>query len=335
MLVDDQQQALFDRCVAQANSFVVTTHMNPDGDALGSQLAVARYLLDQGKQVTMINGDPAPEVLEFITEGSPQIEIYDAERHDALLQAVDRVILVDNSAPDRLGRMERGVVQVAEKTLCIDHHPTRQAQWADSILNVQASATAALVWDLLIGGGWEPDATTCQALFVGLATDTGFFRFNSTTADAHRIASELLSRGVHSGTIYRRIYERNSESYTRLLGRTLDGMRLDADGAIASATIPLATTRELQAHDVDTGEITSALLALEGVQIVLLFRELDAGKVKVSLRSKGAIDVHLLALIFGGGGHRNASGIVLEMSFEKAVESVISEALKIPLPADR
>ncbi len=307
-------------------TFVLTTHMHPDGDALGSEIALARYLVSQGKTVRLINGDPTAETLAFITQDSPPIEVYDPEQHDDTIRGVDHILLVDNSAPDRLGRMEPIMLSVAADVLCIDHHPSRGAPWAESILKVGASATAVLVWDLLRHRGWEPDARACDAIFVGLVTDTGFFRFNSASPYAHRVAADLLERGVHAGEIYRRIYERNSEAYTRLLGHALVGLRIEGEGRLASVRLRRDAIAELTAEDVDTGEITTALLAIDGVDLVLLFRELPDARVKVSLRSKDDLDVHGLASGFGGGGHRNAAGIVLERPFDEVVESVSSEA---------
>jgi phosphoesterase RecJ-like protein len=170
-------------------------------------------------------------------------------------------------------------------------------------------------------------------MYVGLATDTGFFRFNSTTARAHRIAAELMRIGVEPARTYQAIYERNSEAFTRLLGHALVGLRLDAGGAIASVTLTRKLLAELNAEDVDTSEITTTLLAMDGVVLATLFRELDDDRVKVSLRSKGDLDVHLLATQFGGGGHRNASGIVLPGPMEDVVRTITGRAATLLAPS--
>ena len=326
MQLTADQHALFAAVCDGHTTFALTTHMHPDGDALGSQIAVARYLVTLGKQVRVINGDPTPELLAFVTEESPQIELYDPDVHDEVLRGVDRIVLVDNSAPDRLGRMESIMTSVAGHTLCIDHHATNDVPWAENIQQVGACATAVLVWDLLRQRGWEPDRRTCEALFLGLVTDTGFFRFNSAKGYAHRVAAELLDRGVLPGDVYRRVYERNSEAFTRLMGHALVGLELDAGGRIAMVRLTRETIADLGAQDVDTGEITTSLLAIDGVDVVLLFRELENGHTKVSLRSKGELDVHRLASGFGGGGHRNASGIVLAEPMEAVVERVLAGA---------
>ncbi len=324
-LTTEQHECFAANCEAH-DSFVLTTHMNPDGDALGSQIALARYLVSVGKTVRLINGDPTAETLAFLADGSPAIEVYDPELHDEVVREADRVILVDNSAPDRLGRMEPIMLAVAGNVLCIDHHPTREAPWQQNILKVGASSTAVLIWDLLRNRGWEPDSRACEAIFVGLATDTGFFRFNSTSPFTHRTAAELLERGVRTGDIYRRVYEKNSAAYTRLLGHALANLVLEGGGRVAAVHLRRELIADLGAEGEDTGEITTALLAIDGVDVVLLFRELPDARVKVSLRSKDDLDVHRLASEYGGGGHRNAAGIVLERPFDEVVEQVTAGA---------
>ena len=332
-MIGGEEHGRFRELVDRHQDIVVTTHMNPDGDALGSQLVVARYLREQGKKVRMVNADPAPETLGFL-EGAAEIPVYDAAVHKAWLAEADLVVLVDNSAPDRLGRMEDPMREVADKVLCIDHHPTRGNPWKHNILDTAACATAAIVHELVTEQGFVADDASALAMYVGIATDTGFFRFNSTTAQAHAIASRLLAAGVDPARPYQEIYEGNSEAYTRLLGHALADLRLDAGGAIASVRL----TRELQercgAVDVDSSEMTTALLAMRSVRIAVLFRDLPDGKIKVSLRSKGNVNVHSLATQFGGGGHRNASGIVLDGGMDEAVELVTGKATELLAATD-
>jgi phosphoesterase RecJ-like protein len=326
LVMDDESYALFDRLCSEANTIVMATHIHPDGDALGSELSLGRFLIERGKKVRIVNHDPTAAALKFIEDPSLPIEAYRSDEHDSLLLTTDLVILVDNSAPDRLGRMEQPMIAAAGRVLCIDHHPTRDAPWQYNIVDVDSSATSAMIYDLTRAAGWTPDARAAQAIYVGLATDTGFFRFNSTTPNAHRIAAELLQLEVDPAAIYQAVCERNSEAFTRLLGHALADLRLAADGRVALVTIGAAHIRDLGAEDVDTSEITTSLLAMQGVLVALLFRELDGGRVKVSLRSKGDLDVHQLATEFGGGGHRNASGIVLEGRLDDVVEQIVGRA---------
>jgi phosphoesterase RecJ-like protein len=325
-MISAEAHRLFRRLHDGTERFILTTHINPDGDALGSQLGLASFLRSRGKQVRIVNHDPTPEFLRFILSDEVPIEIYDSSTHDPALGQVDLVVLVDNSAPDRLGRMERSMLAASGRTLCIDHHPSRETPWGHHVLDEDACATAAMIYRLTRDCGWTPDPAAAEALYVGLATDTGFFRFNSTNAEAHEIAADLLRRGVDPARPYQAIYERNSLAFTRLMGHALADTRVAAGGAVASVTITRALLDRLQAHDVDTSEITTALLAMDGICVALLFRDLADGRVKVSLRSKGVLDVHRLAQEFGGGGHRNASGIVMPGQLEAVAQTVTQRA---------
>ena len=325
-MISPESRELFQRLVDAAQRIVLVTHIQPDGDALGSQVSLGRFLGARGKPYRTINNDATQEILQYVEDPERPVEVYDPVRHDAELAASDLLILVDNSAPDRLGRMELAIVDNAERVLCIDHHPTRDAPWKHNIVDVDACATTAVIYELVRGCGWTPDLTAAQAIFVGLATDTGFFRFNSTNACGLRIAADLLDLGIEPASNYEAIYERNSEAYTRLLGSALDTLAVRASGALVSVTITQAIVERLQASDVDTSEITTSLLAMDRVRLALLFRELPGERVKISLRSKGQLDVHRLATEFGGGGHRNASGIVMDGPLERAVDLVTRRA---------
>jgi phosphoesterase RecJ-like protein len=328
-VIQESGHRLFKTVIDSHGAVVLTAHMHPDGDALGSQIGLAGFLLEQGLSVTILNPDPVVDTLAFIVDPRYRIQTFDPEVHRRALHDAGRIILLDNSAPDRLGSMETAMVENADRVLCIDHHPSRQPPWADMILDQSSSATAAMVYELVTRQGWKPDQAAARALFVGLATDTGFFRFNSTNAQAHRIAAELLETGVDTAATYQAVNERNSPAYTRLLGEALSGLRLDAGGAVVSVRIAAGSQDRCNARGVDTSEMTTPLLAIDGVKIALLFRDLDAGDVKVSLRSKGDINVHALAMKCGGGGHVNASGIVMAGDLEQVADQVIAEAVRL------
>jgi phosphoesterase RecJ-like protein len=308
---------------------VLTAHMHPDGDALGSQLGLAAFLMERGIEVTILNPDPVSDTLQFIVDRRHKVQTFNPAIHPGTLSDAARIILLDNSAPDRLGSMEEAMVENADRVLCIDHHPSRQPPWADMILDQASSATAAMVYELITRQGWTPDSAAARALFAGLATDTGFFRFNSTNAQAHRIAADLLEIGVDTAATFQAVNERNTPAYTRLLGEALSGLRLDAGGAVVSVRIDNDSQARCEGRGVDTSEMTTPLLAIDGVRIALLFRDLDDGNIKVSLRSKGDLNVHALAMKFGGGGHLNASGIVLAGTLDDVVEQVVAEAVRL------
>lgn len=328
-MIPPQGHEAFRALLARAKLYVLVTHVNPDGDAIGSQVGLGRYLEARGLEVRIVNQDATPAEIRFVEFDGPYGESYDPARHDGLLDACDAIVLVDNSAPDRLGRMEAPVRARAAKTFCIDHHPTAATPWAYNLIDTTAAATAVLVHELVRAEGATPDRAAADALYAGLATDTGFFRFSSTSPRAFRVAAELLEAGADPTRCYREVYERNSPAYTRLLGRALAGLTLTADGAVASVGITLAMIEGCGAVGVDTSEFTTPLLAVEGVRIAILFRELADGKVKVSLRSKGELDVQQMASRFGGGGHRNASGIVTSGRFDEVTASITAAAVAL------
>lgn len=326
---------LFRRLLEPANDLVITTHVNPDGDGLGSEFGLASFLASRGKNVRLVNQDPTPEVLRFLERDSVTVEVYRPGEHDAVLAQSDLVVLVDNSAPDRLGRMEDAMRAVAERTLCIDHHPAREMPWAHQILDEGTCATAVMIYELTRRCGWRPDPRSAEALYVGLVTDTGFFRFNSTNPQAHEVAAELLRLGVQPARAYQAVYERNPAAFTRLLGHALAGLRIDGGGAVASVRITRELLASLEAEDMDTSEVTTSLLATDGISVALLFRELDGQRIKVSLRSKGSVDVYKLATEFGGGGHRNASGIVMQGRLDDVARLVTGRASALVVAAGR
>jgi phosphoesterase RecJ-like protein len=319
----------FRALLARAKLYVLVTHVNPDGDAIGSQVGLGRFLQSRGFEVRIVNQDETAAEIKFLEFDGPYAERYDPSRHDGLLDAADAIVLVDNSAPDRLGTMEAPVRARAAKTFCIDHHPTAATPWQANLIDTTAAATAVLIHELVRAEGAVPDAAAADALYAGLATDTGFFRFSSTSPRAFRVAAELLEAGADPTRCYREVYERNSPAYTRLLGRALAGLILGADGAVASVGITRAMVEESGAAGVDTSEFTTPLLAVDGVRIAILFRELADGRVKVSLRSKGELDVQRIAAEFGGGGHRNASGIVMPGRFAEVEAAVTAAAVAL------
>jgi phosphoesterase RecJ-like protein len=328
-MIGSEAHATFRRLIDAAGSFVLATHLNPDGDAVGSEVSLARFLHSRGKALRIVNHDPTPPNLQFVVPPELSLELYRPAEHDAVFAGADLVVLLDNSAPDRLGAMERVIRAAAARVLCIDHHPAREMPWPHRIVDERACATTVIVYELTRAAGFTPDRAAAQALYVGLATDTGFFRFKSTSAHAHEIAAELLRLGADPARTFQELCERNSLAYTRLLGHSLAEVELTGGGVIAVVRIDRGVLERTSASDVDTSEISTALLAMDGVRLAILFRELDAERVKVSLRSKGGIDVHRLAGEFGGGGHRNASGIVMSGTLDGAAREVLARARRL------
>jgi bifunctional oligoribonuclease and PAP phosphatase NrnA len=309
---------------------LLTTHQNPDGDGLGSEVALAAYLKGIGKDTLILNPDEVPERYRFL-DPSGEIRAYDDSSGPDLVRECDLIITLDNSSLHRLGKMEQSVRDSGAVTLCVDHHSTTDPFWGVNFIDESACATGEMVHDLIKALGGDLDAASAAALYTAMITDTGNFRFSKTSPRSHRIAAELLAKGVNPARVFELVYEQQPEGFVRLMGVALSAFRLEAGGRLGWISLTRRQLMECSAEEADTSEIVNHLFAIRGVRVCLLFKELPDGMVKVSLRSKGSIDVHRVATTYGGGGHQNASGAVLEGPLESAVPRVVSD-VKALLP---
>ena len=309
----------------RSRRILLTTHQNSDGDGLGSEVALSAYLKGIGKENLILNPDAAPERYRFL-DPAGEIRFFDDATGPDLVRGCDLIITLDNSSLHRLGRMEQAVVDSGSKSLCIDHHSTTDPFWGVNVIDESACATGEMVHDLIKALGGTLDTASAVALYTAMVTDTGNFRFSKTSPRSHRIAAELLAKGVDPARVYEQVYEQQPEGFVRLMGLALSAFRLEAGGRLGWIALTRSQMIECSAEQADTSEIVNHLFGIRGVRVCLLFKELPDGKVKVSLRSKGSIDVHKVATTYGGGGHQNASGAVVEGPLESAVARLVSDA---------
>ncbi len=319
----------FDRVVSQNERFVLTTHLNADGDAIGSEITLCRFLLSKGKTVRMINREPIQEVYRFLCSDDCAIEVFDPAVHSSLVEESEVIFLIDNSTPTRFGAIKESLLKSGAFTFCIDHHPEHDPIWDFNIIDENACATAEIVYDLLTGLGEPITLPMAEALYVAIVTDTGSFRFSKTNARTHEIIADLVRRGVVPQQVYGEVYERHSIEYVKLMGSALETVMRIGEGKIAYVTITRDMIDRNDARNVDTSDIINPILAIDDVKIAILFKELADGRSKVSLRSKGDIDVNLLATEFGGGGHKNASGIVMKEKLDETMKKVLDRLSKV------
>jgi len=305
--------------------FVLTTHVNPDGDGVGSQVALWHFLRSLGKEAWIINNNDLAASLRFL-EPPGAMRIYEPGRDDPLLREVDAILVLDNSAPERLDRMREAVLASPAPKVCIDHHPDPDEVWDLMAIRVTACATGEIVHDLIRRMGGELSAEMATALYTAIVTDTGHFRFSNTRPSTHRLAAELVEAGVSVPQVYEEIYEQSSPAYMRLLGAALGSMRLESGGRLGVLTVTRELMARCGAEDEDTSEIINTVLGIAGVRLAILLKELSGQRTKISLRSKGSVDVNRLARGFGGGGHRNASGAVIDAPLESAGPGVLEAA---------
>ena len=308
--------------------FVVTTHVRPDGDAIGSQLAMGLFLESLGKDVRLINEHPVPVNLSWMPSVERVWQFDGSLGHHQAFAAADAIIVVDCNAISRLGKNVAGPVRNSNALkILIDHH-TEPETWFDyAIKRERAAATGELVFELI--GQHDPAlvrGAVATAIYVALLTDTGSFRFDTVTPAVHRIVADLLERGAAPpAEVYGAVYENKTTCWARLLGQALGTLTLHHGGRLAYICVSRRMVADAGADYEDTENFVDYALAVERVDVALLFLETPSGT-KISFRSKGRWPVHRWAKSFGGGGHRNAAGAYVTRPLNDVVNEVISSS---------
>lgn len=297
------------KLLKEAGKMVIVSHISPDGDTLGSSLALAHALRMLGKEVMLNVDDDIPSVFSFL----PGIGEYIRFAPDDSVPA-DLLIVIDASSADRAGNAMN--VVKARSVLNIDHHKTN-THFADYLyLDSDAAATAEIIYSLLLELGTELNTEIATCIYEGLYTDTGSFKYSNTTSRTLSIASALLTYGVNPSLISDNM-EVKSRSQVEMLGKVLETLTFLRDGKIAYVEV----APELYDYNVDTDTFVSYPRYIEGVEVALLFKQVEENLTRVSFRSK-QVDVAKIALSFGGGGHQKASGCSIHAPLKEA-ESVV------------
>jgi len=314
--------------VRENERFFVTTHLGPDGDALGSQIALGRFLQKLGKSAAMINSDEASQNLDWIPGGN-DVEVYDGslDQREALAEA-DVVFVLDTNDEERLGKVGSMVRKASATTVLIDHHLQPEGWFDVEFIRDTAAATGELIYELI--EATDPaliDAEVATALYTAIMTDTGSFRYSSVTPRLHRIVADILERGdIEPAPIHETIYDRKSMPGLRLLGRMLNRIRLRYDGQLGYSVVTQRMVEDTGASWDDKQGFVNYVLSIEGVKAALLFSETDDGS-KISFRSEADVRVDEWARHFDGGGHRNAAGAYVKRpTFEEVIDDVIEAA---------
>lgn len=309
--------------LASPKRLALVTHYNPDGDAIGSSVGLMHVLRAAGHQATVLLPNPAPSFLHWMP-GYEEALIHDPRRPDAVsaIQAADAVICLDFNRRDRVGGLEEAL-RAADVAVLIDHHQEPEEFAAIAISDPSACATSQMVHDIISGLGWDEfisaEAATC--LYTGIVTDSGSFRFGSTTPHTLRVAARLMERGVPFTQVHESILDDNRLERLRLQGFTLSE-RLTVLPELQTAIITLgrADLERFQYQPGDTEGFVNLGLSIRGVRLAAFFME-RPDLVKVSLRSKGDLPVDgIVREHFNGGGHRNAAGGQSKESLDQAVQ---------------
>ena len=293
--------------VEASEKIILTCHVNPDGDAIGSELALYYALKKKGRDVKIINHSATPYTLEFLDE-EKVIQKYAPEKHDEIILNSDLIVFLDMNVLSRTVSMENVFRKYNGKKWVIDHH-TDAEDFADNyLLNTEACATGEIIYDFIVKENFvEPDKQIAIALYTAIMTDTGSFRFDRTTPRIHRITADLMEFGIRPEIIYEQIYDQGEIGRLKLLGYALESLQLNETQEICYMVISRKALEETKTDEADIEGFVNYTTSVRGVKIGMLFYELKDG-FKVSFRSKGTIPVNKLAAEFGGGGHLNASG---------------------------
>jgi phosphoesterase RecJ-like protein len=290
-----------------AERVVITTHLRPDGDALGSQIGLGLFLRKLGKTVTLLNADPAPRNLEWMMELANVTTFTGALKQLKRIAEANALVVVDTGVEERIGKLGTSWRDAPGVKLLIDHHPNPENWFDHQLLRI--------------------DAEIATALYAAIMTDTGSFRYGSTTVRVHQITADLLERGdIAPEPIHVSIFDTRMPSTLRLLSRALDTITTVYDGQLAYVVVSLDAMNGVGARSDEAEGIVSYPLSMEGVRAAVIFLETPSG-IKCSFRSKGALAINGWARAFGGGGHRNAAGAYLrDVPLRDAVDRVIAAA---------
>jgi phosphoesterase RecJ-like protein len=313
--------------VRRHKRFLLTTHVRPDGDGLGSQLALADVLASQGKEVRLVIASTWPPRYDFL---DPHRRIARFVPPGDAWRDTEVAIVLDTGTWNQLGDFGPFLRELPAAKVVIDHHLTQDDLGAVRLVDATAEATARLVFEAVTALGVPLPASAANALFIALAMDTGWFRHANTTAATFALAEQLVRAGAQPTLLHDNLFENNSLGRLKLMGLVLDRLQVSADGQLAYSEIRRADYAATGATPQDTEDLVNFTRSVMGVEVGLLFMEQPRGGVKVSFRARSRVDVARLAERFGGGGHRLASGAIVDGPLEE-VRARVLEAVQTAL----
>jgi len=315
MSIKEESKTFLD-LINRYNNFAILVHRFPEGDAIGSQLALGLLLRNKGKKVDMLNYDPIPWQFNFLP-GSELIKITDKIERD-----YDVGIILDCSDFKRTNYSETDRRRI--KTLVnIDHHLSNSFFGDVNIIDPEASSTGEMVYTLIKNKKYEINQNIALNIYTAIVTDTGSFRYSNTTSKTLMIASKLVSKGIDVAWANENLFEIGTLGKIKLWGEALSNIELTRNNLISLLTVTQEMLIQFNAEFNDTENLINYGLSIVGVEVSLLFKELSDNLHKVSFRSKGKVNVAKIAESFGGGGHFRASGCKIQGSLEEVKKSVI------------
>ena len=318
--------------IATRDRFLVTTHVRPDGDALGSEVGMVGLLRQKGKDVRVVNASRTPPRYDFLDPSGGLFEHYGTQATPESLRDREAVIILDLSAWSQLGEVAEFVRDFDGPRLVVDHHVSQDDLGATYLKDTSAEATGTLVVRAAHALGVPCTPEMATGLLTAIAMDTGWFRHPNTRPSTLLTAAELIGSGAKIEEIYRLLFERNTLGRLKMLGETLASLRTDLGGRIAYAVVTRDDFERTGAIPQDTEDLVDYTVSVDGVEVGLLFIEQARGGIKMSARSRKGLDCARLLAQFGGGGHKAAAGATLPDPLSEQLPKVL-EAVREALGA--
>lgn len=316
----------FEKAIEGANNIVITTHLYPDADGIGAEIALCLALKKSGKNVICCNEEPLLERYKYLDPDDVVIGLENLPKN--FKEKPDIVIVVDTNTVYRTGEKFREYVEAqACPVFYIDHHPCSEALQDDHCIDTSAAATGQLVGHLIQGMGIPFDQKMALALYTAILIDTSSFRYPTVTASTHRLIAELMDTGIEPPLAYNGIYGTKKVEHLHMLANVLATANSTEDESVSWITL---TTENMEKFDVDvedTHAFINHLLVLDNIKVAAMFRD-DGDQLKVSLRSSGEYDVGLIAVKLGGGGHSHSAATLINKVPGKSVEELVNETVE-------
>lgn len=312
-----------------SKNIVITCHKGPDGDAIGSSLALYLYLKKLNKNVKVVVPDDFPVFLKWLPENK-EIIIYEQQQENAqtLINEADLIFSLDYNSLSRTGDMANVLNATQASFIMIDHHQQPDDYAAVTYSDTSICSTCQMMYHFIevLGDVKMIDTDIANCIYTGIMTDTGSFRFRSTTSTTHRVIANLIDLGVDNAKIHQNVYDSNSYNRLQLLGKSLNNLKVIEELNTAYITLSTEEQEQFNAQKGDTEGVVNYALSLQDIKFAAIFKEdLNKNIIKISFRSKGGFNVNEFArLHFNGGGHTNAAGAASNLSLQDTLEKFIS-----------
>lgn len=304
-----------------SSKVIVTSHVNPDGDNVGSGLALCQALRKLDKEAVFVLDDNIPEIYKFL-EGTKEVQKPDTFSD----KGYDLIISVDCGDLERLGSVSE---LIGDKQLInIDHHTSNTKFGTINLVEESSAATAEIIYRLIKSMGIFIDKSIAECVYTGIVTDTGQFQYSNTNEETHVIAAELIIAGVSPAYIFNKVYQNNPKEKVLLIKEVLKSLEFHYDDKVSCITLTKAQLESISKDELDTEGLINLARDIEPVEVAVFLKEKESNVIRASLRSKNKVDVCAIAKAFGGGGHVRAAGCTLTGTIEQAKESILSAIQK-------